>query len=98
MSEQSTMLPLGTIAPRFQLPDTQGKQISLDDFSGAPALLVVFMCNHCPYVKHVQASFVQFAKQYQAHGVAIVGINSNDAENYPEDGPEKMAEEIRAAG
>ena len=98
MAEQSTMLPLGTIAPHFRLPDPQGKQISLDDFSGASALLVVFMCNHCPYVKHVQSSFTQLAKEYQGRGVAVVGISSNDVENYPEDGPEKMAEEIQAAG
>ena len=98
MAEQSTMLPLGTIAPEFQLPDPSGRKFSSAEFAGAPALLVVFMCNHCPYVKHVQANFTEFAKDYQAKGVAIVGINSNDAENYPDDSPEKMAEEIRNAG
>lgn len=98
MAEQSTMLPLGTIAPEFRLPDPSGKLFSPADFAGAPALLVVFMCNHCPYVKHVQATFTNLAKEYQAKGVAIVGINSNDAENYPDDRPEKMAEEIRKAG
>lgn len=98
MAEQSTMLPLGTTAPEFQLPDPSGRKISSTEFAGAPALLVVFMCNHCPYVKHVQAKFTELAKDYQAKGVAIVGINSNDAESYPDDSPEKMAEEIRGAG
>jgi peroxiredoxin len=98
MSDQSTMLPLGTTAPEFRLPDPSGKMFSSADFAGAPALLVVFMCNHCPYVKHVQATFTNLAKEYQPKGVAIVGINSNDAENYPDDRPEKMAEEIRSAG
>src|SRR5262252_6577788 len=72
--------------------------VSSADFADAPALLVVFMCNHCPYVKHVQSKFTELAKEYQARGVAIVGINSNDVENYPDDRPEKMAEEIRSAG
>jgi peroxiredoxin len=98
MAEQSTMLPLGTTAPEFRLPDPGGKMFSSTDFAGAPALLVVFMCNHCPYVKHVQSEFTNLAKEYQAKGAAIVGINSNDAENYPDDRPEKMAEEIRSAG
>jgi len=98
MAEQSTMLPLGTIAPEFRLPTPDGKVISSTDFAGVPALLVVFMCNHCPYVKHVQSRFTELAKEYQARGVAVVGINSNDAENYPDDRPEKMAEEIRNAG
>jgi peroxiredoxin len=98
MAEQSTMLPLGTAAPEFRLPDPNGKVVSSTDFAGATAMLVVFMCNHCPYVKHVQATFTNLAKEYQAKGVAIVGINSNDAENYPDDRPEKMAEEIRGAG
>jgi len=98
MAEQSTMLPLGTLAPDFRLPDPRGKLVSSADFSGAKALLVVFMCNHCPYVNHVQSKFTELAKQYQARGVAVVGINSNDVENYPDDSPEKMAEEIRNAG
>jgi peroxiredoxin len=98
MSDQSTMLPLGATAPEFRLPDPSGKTFSSADFAGAPALLVVFMCNHCPYVKHVQVTFTNLAKEYQAKGVAIVGINSNDAGNYPDDRPEKMAEEIRSAG
>ncbi len=94
----STTLPLGTKAPHFRLPDPHGKVVSSDDFIGAPALLVVFLCNHCPYVKHVQSSFAAMAKEYQARGAGIVGISSNDVEAFPEDGPEKMAEEIVSAG
>jgi len=94
----STMLPLGTPAPEFRLRDTSGKSVSLDDFRSAPALLVVFMCNHCPYVKHVAAGIAQLARDYQARGVAVVGINSNDNGAYPDDAPEKMAEEVRARG
>jgi peroxiredoxin len=98
MAEPSTMLQLGTAAPDFRLPDPDGKQVSLDDFPAASAFLVVFMCNHCPYVKHVQSSFTRLAREYQARGVAVIGINSNDIETFPEDRPERMAEEIRNAG
>jgi len=94
----STMLTLGTKAPPFRLPDPHGKWVSLDDFRDAPALLVVFMCNHCPYVKHIRSRFAELAKEYQAKGVGVVGINSNDIESYPDDGPEKMAEEIKQVG
>jgi peroxiredoxin len=94
----STMLALGTKAPQFRLPDPHGKWLSLDDFKDAPALLVVFMCNHCPYVKHIRSKLAELAKEYQARGVGIVGINSNDAESYPDDRPEKMAEEIKQIG
>ena len=94
----STMLPLGTKAPDFSLPDVSGKRVSLADFSGHPALLVVFMCNHCPYVKHVAAGLAALARQYQAKGVAVVGINSNDVAGFPEDSPAKMIEEVKARG
>jgi len=94
----SAMLPLGTKAPQFRLPDPYGKLISSEDFKGAPTLLVVFLCNHCPYVKHVQSTFAALAREYQARGAKIVGISSNDVEAFPEDGPEKMAEEIVSAG
>ncbi len=94
----STMLPLGTKAPFFRLPDTGGKQVSMNDFAGAPALLVMFLCNHCPYVKHIQAQVVQMARDYQPRRVALVGISSNDAESYPADSPARMAVEARAAG
>ena len=94
----STMLPLGTKAPSFHLPDPHGKLVSSDDFKDAPALLVVFMCNHCPYVKHIRSRFSELTKEYQARGVATIGISSNDVGSFPEDGPEKMAEEIQQAG
>lgn len=94
----STMVPLGTPAPDFRLPDTDGKQVALADFAGSKALLVAFICNHCPFVKHVQAAFAQLAREYQARGVAVVGINSNDVANHPDDSPAKMVAEKKAAG
>ena len=95
----STMLLLGASAPNFNLPDPNGKLVSLlDDFKNAPALLVVFICNHCPYVKHIQKQFASLAKEYQARGVDVVAINSNDVESHPEDRPEKMAEQIKHVG
>jgi len=94
----STMLALGTPAPKFKLPDPDGKIVSLDDFKDATALVVAFICNHCPYVKHIRTQFAALAKEYQARGVAVVAISSNDVENYPDDSPEKMAEEIKRAG
>jgi peroxiredoxin len=94
----STMLPLGTRAPDFQLPDTSGKSVSLADFESAKALLVAFICNHCPYVKHIRSGLAQLARDYMTRGVSIVGISSNDVENYPQDSPQKMAEEAKAAG
>ena len=94
----STMLPLGTPAPDFRLLDTNGKTVSLADFKDKPALLVVFMCNHCPYVKHIRAGLAQLANDYIPRGVAMVGINSNDVKNYPDDSPAKMAEEVKSAG
>jgi peroxiredoxin len=92
------MLPLGTKAPDFRLPDPGGKMVSLSEFKGAPALVIVFMCNHCPYVKHIRDGLAQLARDYQPRGVGMVGISSNDVANYPMDGPAKMAEEARAAG
>src|SRR5437764_7505647 len=80
----STMLPLGTQAPQFRLPDPSGQLVSSDSFSDAPALLVVFMCNHCPFVRHIRSRLAELAKDYQQRGVAVVGINANDANNYPE--------------
>lgn len=94
----STMLPLGTKAPDFRLPDTKGKNVSLADFASARALVVVFMCNHCPYVKHISRGLAQLGKDYLGKGVAMVGINSNDVANYPADSPARMAEEAKAAG
>ncbi|MBI5179063.1 MAG: thioredoxin family protein [Nitrospinae bacterium] len=94
----STMLPLGTIAPAFTLPDTSGNMVSLDDFKSARALLVIFMCNHCPYVKHVRKALADLAREYREKGVAIVGINANDAKNYPDDSPGEMVKEAKSAG
>jgi peroxiredoxin len=95
----STMLPLGSVAPAFSLPDSvSGKTFAKADFTGAPALLVMFLCNHCPYVKHVRAELARLARDYQPRGVAIVGISSNDAEKYPADAPDKMAAEAKEAG
>lgn len=94
----STMLPLGTTAPDFSLPDTNGRIVSLSDFRDAPALLVMFICNHCPYVKHIRHELAKICKEYQAKGVAIVGINSNDADAYPDDSPENMRAEVASVG
>ena len=95
----STMLPLGTPAPDFRLANAvDGKTVSLADFQDAKALLVAFICNHCPFVKHVAAGIAQLAKEYQAKGVAIVGVNSNDVAAHPDDAPAKMAEEVKRRG
>lgn len=94
----STMVKLGTRAPHFALPDPNGKTVSIDDFASAPALLVIFMCNHCPYVIHLRDGLAKLAREYQDRGVAIIGINANDIEKYPQDSPAKMAEEIQKAG
>lgn len=94
----STMLPLGTTAPAFSLMDTEGQRVTLGDFSDAKGLLVVFMCNHCPYVKHVAPELKRLTDEYLAKGIAVVGISSNDVENYPDDSPEKMKEEKSSQG
>jgi len=94
----STMLPLGTSAPHFSLPDTEGNIVSLNDFADSKALLVIFMCNHCPFVKYVRAGLAQMTAEYISKGIAVVGINSNDVENFPEDSPAQMAREVQEAG
>lgn len=94
----STMLPLGTKAPDFALTNVDGKTVRLADLKDAKALLVVFMCNHCPFVIHVAPALAKLAKEYQAKGAAVVGINSNDAAGYPADSPEKMVAEAEARG
>ncbi len=98
VATHSTMLPLGTQAPDFRLPNTDGGMVSSADFKNAPALLVVFMCNHCPYVKHLREGLAKLARDYLPRAVAIVGINSNDAALYPDDSPARMAEELKSAG
>ena len=94
----STMLPLGTEAPDFSLVDYDGKRVTREDFRGQRGLLVIFMCNHCPYVKHVAPELSRLADEYQSKGIAVVGINSNDTEAYPDDAPDKMKEEAQAQG
>lgn len=93
----STMLPLGTTAPDFALPNTDGAIISRAQFAGRP-LCVIFMCNHCPFVVHIRSALAQFAREYLQRGVAIVGISSNDVGSHPQDGPLQMQQEAQAAG
>ena len=94
----STMLTLGTKAPNFELPDYNGKLVRLADFEGKSGLLVIFMCNHCPYVKHVAAALAKIADEYQSQNIGVVGISSNDVANYPEDSPELMKVEAEKQG
>ena len=94
----STMLPLGTPAPDFRLPDLEGKGVVLADFANAPALLVMFICNHCPFVQHVRQELSRFGREYQGKGLAIVAISSNDVDSHPQDGPDGMQEEAEQAG
>ena len=92
------MLALGTTAPDFSLPDFNDKIHSLSDFKSASGLVVAFICNHCPFVKHVRAEFARFARDYQNKGIAVVAINSNDIQTYPQDGSAGMKEESQSAG
>lgn len=98
----STMLELGTPAPDFRLPNTNravGKpEMSLADFTDARALLVMFVCNHCPYVKHIRDGLVRFAGEYQAKGLAVVAVSSNDVGTHPDDAPDKMTAEAAQHG
>jgi len=94
----STMLDLGTQLPSFSLPDLGGRIVSEADFKGSKALLVAFICNHCPFVRHIRQEFSRFAKEYQAKGLAVVAIASNDTTAFPEDGPEGMKQEAAEAG
>ena len=94
----STMAALGVAAPDFVLTDTDGRTVALGDLGGAWGLLVVFMCNHCPFVKHIREELARSAKRYQEKGVEVVAISSNDAEAFPADGPEAMAREVEEFG
>lgn len=95
----STMLPLGTKAPDFQLPDVvSGKTISLDSFAGKKGLLVMFICRHCPFVKHVQGELARIGKDYANTDVGMVAISTNDAANYPDDAPDKLKEMAEQLG
>lgn len=94
----STMLEIGTAAPAFCLPDpASGKDVSLNDFSDRP-LLVVFSCNHCPYVLHILESFTEYANDAQRQGLSVVMINANDVDKYPDDSPQKMVELSKSYG
>jgi peroxiredoxin len=95
---ESTMLPLGTKAPQFSLVNVDGRAVSLSDFDDAPALLVMFICNHCPFVKHLADALASFASELMAKGVAVVAINSNDASSFPADSPEQMVREAEERG
>jgi peroxiredoxin len=92
------MLELGTPAPGFSLPDFDGRVHALADFADAPALLVAFICSHCPFVKHLRSEFAALARDYQPRGLAVVAINSNDVDTYPQDGPDGMRAEAVQTG
>jgi len=95
---ESTMLSLGTSAPPIELPSLEGTTVGLDDFSAAKALLVMFICNHCPYVRHVEKELSSLVNEYQERGLAAIGICSNDVEQEPEDTPEGLREQVERVG
>jgi peroxiredoxin len=92
----SFMVPLGTPAPDFALPDLNGKTVRRDDLAGAPALLVAFLCNHCPYVRHVEAELGEVLRDFP--DLAVVGVCTNDTDAYPDDRPERLAEQAERSG
>lgn len=94
----STMMPIGTAAPSFSLLNVDGRLVSNQDFAGASALVVIFMCNHCPYVIHVADQIAALAAEYMAKGIAFVGINANDTSAHPLDSPEQMVHEAESRG
>jgi peroxiredoxin len=94
----SQMLPLGTEAPAFRLADPTGRLVSLDDYEEAKAYLVVFMCNHCPFVRHIRDELAALGRELPARGVVMVGINANDFEKYPDDSPARMKDEAETYG
>ncbi len=99
MRTPSNMLPLGTAAPDFTLPDVvSGASLSLEQLKSSHATVVMFICNHCPYVKHLLTPLVQLAQEYRAKGLAFIAISSNDAQDYPEDAPEPMKKLAQTAG
>jgi peroxiredoxin len=97
-TSSSRSLALGAEAPAFSLPDPKGRAHALKDFPAAAGVLVIFMCNHCPYVKHLKKALVEFAAGYQPRGIGIIAINSNDWRRYPDDSPEAMQKDIDAFG
>ena len=99
MAETSTMVPLGTSAPDFELKDTiSGKMMSLDELKSDQATVIMFICNHCPYVKHIQGGLVELANDYQPNGVSFIAISPNDPDSYPEDAPDNMKEVAERIG
>ncbi|MCW2888717.1 MAG: hypothetical protein QOE54_70 [Streptosporangiaceae bacterium] len=98
MAINSFMVPLGTRAPEFSLPSIDGRKVSLSDFDGAPALLVIFLSNHCPYVRRIEAGLGSVITSYQERGLATVAISSNDIVNYPDDAAARLAEQAERAG
>ncbi len=94
----STMLPLGTPAPVFALPDATGKTMHFSDFNEERGLLIMFLSNHCPYVQLLREALARVGKTYQGECISVVAINSNDVENYPDDSPDKMMDEIMTYG
>jgi peroxiredoxin len=93
------MLPWGTLAPDFRLPDAvSGRPVALGDFAKNPVLVVMFICNHCPYVQYIRAGLAAFGRDYQSKGVGVVALSANDVADYPEDSPAKMKAEAKAAG
>ncbi|HTQ07337.1 MAG TPA: thioredoxin family protein [Polyangiaceae bacterium] len=98
MAVPSNMLPLGTALPSFRLKDAvSGRTVASDELLGRPSV-VAFICNHCPYVKHLRAGLADFGRYCADHGVALVGISSNDPASYPDDAPDKMALEAKTFG
>lgn len=97
MAVSSFMVPIGTPAPEFQLPSVDGRQVSLSDLTG-PALLVAFLCNHCPYVRHIEHGFAAAAADFIAKGVDVVAISSNDIDTYPDDDVDGLREQVNRAG
>lgn len=96
MAVTSSMLPLGTKAPEFKLLDTvTNKIVSLQDLKSNIATVIMFLCNHCPYVKYIQPALIDLVKAYQAKNISFIAINSNDPTSYPEDGPNEMAKEAK---
>ncbi len=99
MAVNSVMVELGSSAPDFALPSvTTNELVTLGSFAGKPALLVAFLSNHCPYVRHVESGFGQFAHEYADKGLATVAISANDVVNYPDDAPEHLVDQIKRAG
>ena len=94
----STMLPLGAAAPDFSLVNVDGQTVSLADLDGSPALLVMFICNHCPFVVHVAEELARLGRDYQAKGASVVAISANDVSAYPQDSPEQMVHEAEQRG